>query len=248
MSFLEKLRVVLSRNENSWRALRVYFIFVALALGCVVVLAQFEIAYPLRGQREMLRVSALLPVFAFGLIGAWLSDRVGPTPPPRGWGAWWRLSWLSIGAGVMLGLLMVFLDAGLGFSSIVADSIGIQSIHVAFPYSAMTYAVGAVIVESMYRIIPIPILLLVVSKFRVSDRTMTQAFWVLALLTSLIEPFGLSQFLVDHSLLLSVIGVFSLATNLFEAWLFRTYGLAAPLLCRLALYSIWHVTVGPMLV
>ena len=71
-------------------------------------------------------------------------------------------------------------------------------------------------------------------------------FWILALVTSALEPADQVGFLAGHLELIVVIGGLTFGVNVFEAHLFRRYGFLAPLAFRLAYYAVWHVVGGAL--
>ncbi|MGH3388435.1 MAG: hypothetical protein ACRDOO_06105, partial [Actinomadura sp.] len=76
------------------------------------------------------------------------------------------------------------------------------------------------------------------------NRGQAPVFWVLALLTSVIEPAGQLSLVAGQLDLMLVLGVALYGVNVFEALLFWRYGFLAPLVFRLAFYLVWHVVGG----
>lgn len=233
--------------REQWKSLRVYSLFAATALVCVVVLLQFEVPFAHPSQKESLAPLTFLPIILLGCLGAWLWPRVGLGALPAGGAAWRQRVVTDMAIGISFGLLAVLLDWSLGFSSLFARKLNIPSIHVPFPYSALTYTAGTLAVESIYRIIPIPILAWLICNLALRGRWTVQVFWVLALLTSLIEPISQAGLLSDHPVPLVAIGTMIFTFNMIEAWLLRNYGVASPIIARLSLYAVWHVLLGPAL-
>jgi len=87
------------------------------------------------------------------------------------------------------------------------------------------------------------LLLWLISKVLLSGRASTAVFWVLAILTSLLEP--VSQNLGPGPVLGPAVLAGSLALgfafNLGQAVFLGRYGVVASILVRVAFYVIWHM-------
>ena len=150
----------------------------------------------------------------------------------------------------MLGILAIAIDEITGASKIIAAQMG-SSFNVAFPGSLWVYSGGAIVWESFFRLVPIPVLLWLISTVALRGRGNAQTFWVLALLTSAIEP-GITQGPWVLSQTNGAIGsgvfatyaVHSFVVNFAAAVSFGRYGLLAAVLVRLAYYLVWHVGYG----
>ena len=98
----------------------------------------------------------------------------------------------------------------------------------------------------LFRLLPIPLALWLISSLALRGRRQAEVFWVLAALTSLIEPvlqdllgiapetvsLALTQFVPDYAL------------NFGQAALFRRYGFLAAIAMRVVFYLVWHVAYG----
>ena len=155
--------------------------------------------------------------------------------------------------GVVFGVLAIAIEEGTGATKIIEAQMG-QAFTVAFPGSLWVYSGGAIVWESFFRLVPVPVLLWLISTVALRGRGCPQTFWVLALLTSAIEP-GITQ---GPSVLAQTNGaigpgvfaayaVHSYAFNFAAAVSFYRYGLLAPVLVRLAYYLVWHVGYGNFL-
>ena len=111
-----------------------------------------------------------------------------------------------------------------------------------FPYSVLLYGSGALYVEVLYRLIPIPVLLWLIGRFLRHDLANGRLFWVLAGLSSLIEP--LDQLITDSPGLMAYSFGTGYSMNLVQAAFFRWYGFGAGLSVRLGHYALWHVGFG----
>jgi len=88
-----------------------------------------------------------------------------------------------------------------------------------------------------------------VSSVVLKGRGWTPLFWVLADLTSLIEPVSQAAVLgVLPGTLLAAVLIEIFAVNLAQTYLFRAYGFLAAIVMRLGLYLAWHIIRGILLV
>jgi hypothetical protein len=190
-------------------------------------------------------------VTAVGLVGVWLSHRTGF---PGMWDP--RLSvphWLLLSA--LLGLLFAAIqcawDHTTGASRIAAERMGILAFHISFPASAVIYPGGAVIVEVLYRLLPLPLVVFVVSNLLLRGRSQERVFWAAAVVLSAFEPVSQSGLLSvalgrefkmsGHEGLVAGEVLQGYAMNLTEAYLFRKSGFLAPVIFRVLYYLLWHV-------
>jgi hypothetical protein len=129
--------------------------YISLSVVCLIlvfILPYTEVVFPHPSQQEATAMTAVLPILLLGVLGAFLWDKVRISTKPQ---MNQLLSALTIGLG--LGALLVGVDVLLHVSSQLAKALDVEAIHVSFPYSLMTYSVGAILVESIYRIIPLSI-------------------------------------------------------------------------------------------
>jgi hypothetical protein len=181
---------------------------------------------------------------ALGSLGVFLSERTGlPSPWEKG-DARRRLLEPAIW-GFALGILAVITDAATGWSHAVAAKMGLPSIHIEFPASALVYPGGAIIVEILYRLFPIPVLLWLLTRIPALRKRESAVFWTLAALTSFLEPLG--DLALRSQGFVTMAGVFAqdYALNFLQAWTFRRRGFLAAIVVRVAFYAVWHV--GPSL-
>ncbi|HYT32247.1 MAG TPA: hypothetical protein VEO37_06610 [Thermoanaerobaculia bacterium] len=152
--------------------------------------------------------------------------------------------WIGTCLGLALGLCAIVTDKWTGWTSFVAARMGLPSIHISFPASLLIYPGGAVIVEILYRLFPIPFLLFLLGPALRRKGRQEIAFWVLASLLSLAEPIG---DLGLRPLGLGVVAAVFLqdyALNLGQAWLFRKAGFLSAIWLRVVFYLVWHVAWG----
>ncbi len=101
---------------------------------------------------------------------------------------------------------------------------------------------ASVLVEIIYRILPIPLLLWLISNVMLRGRGQSQVFWILALLLSALEPLGQITDLAALPVPIMVIDTsLQYAENFVEVTFFRKYGFLSAILVRFGFYLIWHV-------
>jgi hypothetical protein len=156
---------------------------------------------------------------------------------------------LPVLVGVTFGIFAIVIDQITGATSVLAAKMG-SDFNVGFPSSLFFYTGGAIKLESVFRIIPIPIILWLGSSVLLKGRAQNKIFWALAVLTSAVEP--VIQGIPLMQLAGSEIGVLSFAAyavhayafNFAAAVCFRSYGLLGAILVRFGNYMIWHVGFG----
>lgn len=184
-----------------------------------------------------------------GLVAIWCMHRTGF---PAAWDS--RISArqrlvLPILVGVTFGICAISIDRITGATSILAAKMG-NDFNVGFPGSLFVYTGGAIELESVFRLIPIPILLWLGSFVLLKGRAQNKIFWTLAVLTSAVEP--VIQGVPLMQLAGGDIGIFSFfayaihayAFNFAAAVCFRFYGLLGAVLVRFGNYIIWHIGFG----
>lgn len=226
-------------------------------LGCVAFLAvvNLYITFVGGGLEKDPRIGLFswpsIAIFGVaGAIGVWLSHRTGF---PAAWDP--RISnrerflypfLIGLAFGVALvahDLLFHWIDA---FRRLNPELPSFNALG-PFPGPLLFYSGGAIIVEVFYRLLPIPVLLWLVSNVALRGRGQDKVFWVLAALTSLIEPATQDLIALQRSELVaaaSVVFVIDYALNFAQAVLFRRYGFLASIFMRVATYAVWHVIYG----
>ncbi|MDO1448134.1 hypothetical protein Q0590_17805 [Rhodocytophaga aerolata] len=111
-----------------------------------------------------------------------------------------------------------------------------------FPYSVLLYTAGAVETEVIHRLLPIPILMWSIGGLIVKDSTSQKVFWVLAIVSSIIEPYY--QLITNSIGLLIFSFINGFIFNFIQVVYFRWYGFLASLFVRLGHYLIWHILFG----
>lgn len=213
-----------------------------LGLASFLVTVVFPVQFVDRSQSGFFETQAVIAIGVMGLIGVWLSMRTGF---PDAWDA--RISnkqrlVVPIVAGLLLGFLFLATDLATNMSQLQQERLNIQSTDVAFPASVFVYSAAAIYVEVVYRLLIIPLLLGIFSIVVRGQGAREKIFWVLAILTSLIEPMtntAASQYLAPLALAFVLVQAFS--ANFLQAVFFRKYGFLAAILLRVAFYIPYHV-------
>lgn len=229
-----------------------YFIvgpsFVALAAAAAFKIDPWPV--PIPSQAQLLDPVTVGVTLLFGLGGVLLSNRAGlpSAPSVRETAQWRRLLGVAVGSGLLFGIALFGYDSATGLTAQAAKALGASWINVPLPQSLAHYAAAAILLECIYRIVPITILGWLIGRIMLRGRADGWVFWILAVLTSLIEP--ASQLGLAHPgsvAALATLLVVTFAANIFEAIELRRYGWPAPVLFRLAFYGVWHC-LGPYFV
>ena len=152
-----------------------------------------------------------------------------------------------IGAGI--GLVAVGIDLITGTMKLLEAKMG-TAFNPAFPGSVLVSAAGAIKFEFLFLLLPVPVLLWLVSNVALRARGQAPSFWVLAVLSSALEPalqgtsvLAMAEGAIGPGVFAAYV-VESFSHNFASAVLFRRYGLLAAVLVRLGYYLIWHVGYG----
>lgn len=220
-----------------WLLLVVY-----LGLAAFLVTSVFPVQFIDRSQSGFFETQGIIALGVMGLIGVWLSMRTGF---PNAWDAMisnkQRLM-IPIVTGLLLGSLFLATDLITNMSRLQQEQLNIQAVDVAFPASIFVYSAAAIFVEVVYRLLTIPLLLVLISIFVRGQSAREKVFWALAVLTSMIEPLtntAASQFLAPLALIFVLVQSF--AANFLQAVFFRKYGFLAAILLRVAFYIPFHI-------
>ena len=184
-----------------------------------------------------------------GLVGVWLSHRTGfpAALDPRISNRQRFLYPALIGLG--FGLLLVVNEQFTGGIQRFLEQSGLPAFNVPFPASLFAYTGGAIIVEVIYRLLPIPLFLWLISTVLLRGRAQNQVFWGLALLTSAIEPVTQELGLLQAGMVavFAVNLVTGFGFNFAQAMMFRRSGFLAALTVRWAGYLVWHIIYGNLI-
>lgn len=179
-----------------------------------------------------------------GAVGAWLATRTGFAPAWTGVGAARSRVTSPIMIGLILGVAAIVTDWATGWAALAAAEMNIPSIHIAWPASLVVYPGGAIVVEIVYRLLPIPLILWLFSNGLLRGKGQSALFWTLALVTSAIEPYGDMELSKFGPATMWPVLVQDYALNLVQAWIFRRSGYLASIICRTSFYFVWHVLWG----
>jgi hypothetical protein len=225
-----------------------------LGLVALLVLVHLFIRFVGAGLERDLRVVlfSLPSVAGFGLaglLGVWLAHHTGF---PAAWDPHisnrQRFLYPAL-IGLGFGILLVVREQLAPGIPLFLERTGLPAFNAPFPGSVLFYGGGAIIVEVFYRLLPIPLVLWLVSHILLRGRAQEQTFWVLALLTSLIEPMTQELGLLDEgrSGLFAVHFTMGYMLNLAQAVMFRRYGFLAAITLRWAMYLVWHILYGNLI-
>lgn len=184
---------------------------------------------------------------AAGLAGVFFASRTGF---PAAWdervsNRYRLLLPFAIGAG--LGLVSTVIEQFTNSIQMFNAERGLAQFNVPFPGSLFFYSGGAILVEVLYRLLPVPLLLWLISNVGLQGRGQATTFWALAVLSSAIEPvtqLGQANTLAQGLPFVMALAVPGYALNFAQAVFFRRYGFLASIFVRLGHYSIWHIVYG----
>jgi hypothetical protein len=232
----------LRRSITAYAALMLYLVAVKVTLSVMAADPGFRSPT----QTAVFAWPALAIVTAAGLIGVFLSHQLGlpgvwsPTIPLSR-----RLTIPAI-AGLVTGLLAIAIDRMTGWSATSAAAMGLPSIHIAWPSSLVIYPGGAIVVNVIYYLVPIPVLVWLITRLGRDRVRFDTAYWIGATLAALIEPVsqGMGNGLTGKPAALVVFGAQDFAANLAQVYAFRRAGFGAAVVFRVGFYLVWHVVNG----
>jgi hypothetical protein len=190
-------------------------------------------AWPMIGALTILGLGGLWLAQRSGLPGFWKPD----LPASRKW-------LLPVLLGVAFGVLAIGIDALTGWTDVIERKHGLPSIHIDFPASLLIYPGGAVIVNAIYYLIPIPLLLWLISGLLLRGRHREPVYWTIAALAAAIEPLTQNLSYPGPTRVMLLLVVSDYAQNFAQVALFRRGGFFATVLLRVSFYLIWHVVWG----
>jgi hypothetical protein len=197
-------------------------------------------------------------IFSFlGLVGVWLADRTGfvPALDPRVSNR--QRYWIPLLVGGGIGALASLLDVVTKGTQFIAENMGVTSFNTDYPLSLFIYTSGTVIVESLFRLFPLPVLLWLISYVVLKKRWQEQTFWVLAILLSFMEPVFqligqmtpevMANFWPFFVALFLPVLLTNYPMGVAQAYVFRRYGFLASFTLRMGYYIIWHIVYGSLI-
>ena len=220
----------------------VWLILVALLVAVrILIYAFYPSAFNDPQQASFFAWPSLAILAALGLAGVYFSHLTGF---PAAWGVDSPvLRWLLPAAiGITFGIAYVGLDKLTGFTALNNAYHHVTTQFVGVLPSILIFTGGAVISELVFRLFPIPLLLWLISRLALRKRWPEQVFWVLAILTSLLEPVSQYSFLLSSAAAVGAVLIFAgFGFNMVQAGFFRRYGFLAAITVRVAFYLVWHV-------
>jgi hypothetical protein len=223
-------------------------IYLALMVYLVVVRILIELGWvqvPIPPQAMLFGWPMIAFLTLVGGCAVWLGPRTGlpamwdPNIPPRSW-----LPLVAV-AGLGLGAVNLAFHWFTGSARMLAEAANVSTINAPFPGSIAFYSGGAIVVESLFRLILLTLPLLLIGNVLLHKRHQKAVFWGVALLASLLEAQGQMDLTATGNVeVMLAVGAAMYALNLFEAHLFWRFGLLAPLVFRLGFYLVWHVMGG----
>jgi hypothetical protein len=225
---------------------------VKIYLGLIAVLAIIYAFFtflpvnyivPFLGLASVWQEVILIGLLGFG--GLWLSLKTGFPEMLDNQISYKQRFLVPALVGLVLGTMLVM------FNQLILRLPG--SLHIPFPASIFYYTYASIETEIVFRLIPIPLFVWLISVVLFRGRWQEGVFWGVAIILSLWEPLmqivGLRQMGLLGAMGPLVIGVlFALiyGTNLSLAYFFRKSGFLAPLTMRFAIYLAWHVIFGAL--
>jgi len=177
-----------------------------------------------------------------GLVGVFLSLRTGFSVAWAGEHPFKQTILIPATIGFGIGILMVSIDLLTEFTKLIAARHGVAQQFTNFPSMLFIFTAASIIVEVVYRLFLIPLLLWIISNLILKTKAQSMVFWILAVLTSLLEPLGQYPDLqVVPGLLTILLALIYFGINLTQAGFFRKYGFLAAIMIRMGFYFVWHV-------
>lgn len=212
-----------------------------LILIRLVVTVFFPNAFNDPSQAAYFAWPAIAVLGVLGVVGVYFAHLSGF---PAAWSTEDSLRrWLlPVGIGLAFGVGYIVMDKVTGFVALNNAHHGVAVQFVGYVPSILIFVGGAIISELVFRLVPIPLLLWLISYLALRKRWTEQVFWVLAILTSLLEPVSQFSFLINSAAAtgLTVMAA-GFAFNMVQAGFFRRYGFLSAIAVRIAFYMIWHV-------
>lgn len=197
-------------------------------------------------RRTLFSWPAIVIIGAAGALGIFLAWRTGfpaAIDPELSAREWLLLPTLT---GFALGAVAIGVEFATGGIDFFLDATGMVSFNVPLPGSPLFYAAGAVVVDVVYRLLPVPLLLWLISSLALRGRGQAPTFWGLAIVSSLAEPVSQSAFALGAGRFDVFAGQFlsGFAMNFAQAVWFRRAGFLAMIVVRWAMYLVWHILYG----
>ena len=224
------------RAVLAWTAVAAYLGAVTLLVSTVL-----PVDFVDRSQAGFFEPQGWAAMVVFGTIGVFLSTRTGFPDPVGSETPHRRRFMIPMLIGIGGGALFLITDLATGLSRLTAEAFGVPSTDLAFPASVLVYSAAAGYVEIVFRLLPIPLFMWLVSTLILRGRAQGPVFWVFAVLTSLLEPLSQIGTRVLPPLPWLFVMLQSFGVNMAQAVTFRRSGFLAAIIVRVAFYAIYHV-------
>lgn len=230
-------------SRVAWRPYLPFLFLLAWLVAIKLALLGGPPAFRSPSQAAVFAWPFLAGLAAAGLLGAWLARRAGL---PEAWGGDVRARdrfLLPALAGLALGALLLLTDRAWGWTAAEAAAHGLPSIHIPWPASLLIYPGGAIIVCTLYYLLPIPLLTWPLGRLLRRPAVAARVFWPVAVLCAAIEPLtqDLTPGMRAVGAVMPVVFAIDFAANLAQVAFFRRAGFLAPVVLRIAFYLVWHV-------
>jgi hypothetical protein len=231
--------------RQSYRAALVLFGYLVLVKVVLTVAAASSPGFRSPSQTAVFAWPALGILFVLGAGAIWLNHRVelhplwDPAIPLAR-----RLTQPAL-VGILLGCLSVTVDYVTGWAAASAQKMGVPSIHIPWPNSLLIYPGGAIIVNTIYYLIPIPLICgLVKLVTKRSGPPSAPVFWTAGVIAALIEPATQVSAVPGHPMMTYAFFGQGFLENLAQVWAYRRAGWVSSVVLRIAFYLVWHVLWG----
>jgi len=222
---------------NVWLILATY-----LFLAKIILDTFLPHAFADPAQAELFGLGNLVTFSIIGLVGVFLSQRTGFPNAWTGDHPFKRKFLIPMFTGFGIGILMVSIDLFTGFTKLMAARHGVARQFTDLPSMFFVFTSASIIVEVVYRLFLIPFLLWIISNLILKTKAQSTVFWILAVLTSLLEPIGQYPDLqVVPGFLAFLLALIYFGINLTQAGFLRKYGFLAAIMIRMGFYLVWHV-------
>lgn len=227
-----------------WTSARRYLLLMAYLVVVKLAITFVPDAFRSTAQAAVFAWPMIAVLTVLGLGGLWLARRIGlpgfwnpDLPATRKW-------LLPVLLGVAFGALAIGVDAWTGWTDVIERKLGLPSIHIEFPASLLIYPGGAVIVNVIYYLVPIPLLVWLVSSLLLRGRFQEPVFWTIGALAAAIEPLSQDLSYPGPAWAMLLVLLSDYALNFAQVALFRRGGFFATVLLRVSFYLVWHVVWG----
>ncbi|MFW5835379.1 MAG: hypothetical protein ACOCU3_00340 [bacterium] len=223
------------------------FICFGLLITILIIVHYVIVLWPdvemLQSQKALFSWPAIGIIGLLGLPGVYLLNFTGLK---KLWDAGVGIKqkvFYPFAVGLLLGSIQSVYDIFTGASDKIAASMGLGDIHIDFPFSIPVYTGGAIIVCTIYYLIPISFLVYLISTRILKGKDEGTVFWSVGILIALFEPItnpGISIIQQVGAVAIPM-SVFVLFFNLVSITYIRKYGFITAYFLRIGEYSVWHI-------